>query len=93
MTRSAEIHGRVDLYYGTQDSIIPNEQADAVEAALTQAGVQHRVFRYPAEHGFFCEVRSSFQPEAAADSWLRVKELFQDALLSRGPERTTLESR
>ena len=39
-----------------------------------------QVFRYPAEHGFFCDHRASYNVEAAADAWLKVKELFQKQL-------------
>ncbi len=81
MTRSQEIRGQVDLYYGTEDGLIPNEQADQVVASLSQAGVSHRVFRYPVGHGFFCEARSSaFDGVAAADAWERVKAGFAIAL-------------
>jgi carboxymethylenebutenolidase len=77
MTRSFEIRGSVDLYYGTQDALIPNEQADRVVANLMQAGVKHRVFRYPVGHGFFCEVRSiAFDAMAATEAWEHVKEGF-----------------
>jgi carboxymethylenebutenolidase len=70
--RSAEISGRVLLFYGLQDDIIPNEQADAVEAMLVKTGVSHEVVRYDAGHGFFCEARSSFDPVAAGDAWERL---------------------
>jgi carboxymethylenebutenolidase len=76
-TRSFEIQGQVDLYYGTQDVLIPNEQADLVVESLISAGVKHRVFRYPVGHGFFCEVRSiAFEAQAADDAWRHVKEGF-----------------
>jgi carboxymethylenebutenolidase len=38
------------------------------------------VFRYPAGHGFFCDQRADFNPEAAADAWKQVKQLFQEKL-------------
>lgn len=72
MTRSAEILGRILMFYGLQDDIIPNEQADAVEAALAGAGVDHEVVRYDAGHGFFCEARPSFAPVAAENAWTRL---------------------
>jgi carboxymethylenebutenolidase len=54
---------------------------DQIEAALQQAAVPHRIFRYQsAGHGFFCDQRSSYQPEAAADAWNQVQELFSRML-------------
>ena len=72
MRRSAEISGRILMFYGLQDDIILNEQADAVEAALARAGVNHEVVRYDAGHGFFCEARPSFDPVAAENAWTRL---------------------
>lgn len=80
MVRTSEISGRVLMLYGLRDEIIPNEQADAVERALVQAGVRHEVVRYEAGHGFFCEVRDSFDPIAAADSWKRLLGLLRETI-------------
>jgi carboxymethylenebutenolidase len=76
--RTSEISGRVLMLYGLRDDIIPNEQAEAVEAALVQAGVRHEVVRYDAGHGFFCDVRESFDPIAAADAWERLLGLLRE---------------
>ncbi len=78
--RTAEISGRVLMLYGLRDEIIPNEQADAVEAALVGAGVRHEVVRYDAGHGFFCEARSSFDEIAAADAWKRLLGLLRETI-------------
>jgi carboxymethylenebutenolidase len=78
--RTAEISGRVLMLYGLRDDIIPNAQADAVEAALVQAGVRHEVVRYDAGHGFFCDVRESFDPIAAADAWERLLGLLRETI-------------
>jgi carboxymethylenebutenolidase len=69
------------MLYGLRDDIIPNEQADAVEAALVQAGVRHEVVRYDAGHGFFCDVRESFDPIAAADAWERLLGLLRETMV------------
>jgi carboxymethylenebutenolidase len=76
--RTAEISGRVLMLYGLRDDIIPNEQADAVETALVKAKVRHEVVRYDAGHGFFCDVRESFDPIAAADAWERLLGLLRE---------------
>ncbi len=82
--RTAEISGRVLMLYGLRDDIIPNEQADAVEAALIQAGVRHEVVRYDAGHGFFCDARDSFDPIAAADAWERLLGLLRETIPGLG---------
>lgn len=59
------------------DPLIPAEQNAAVEAALQQAQVNYRVFRYPGvDHGFFCDRRDSYNAEAAKSAWAEVKTLF-----------------
>ena len=80
--RSAEIQGRIQLHYGTQDPLISNEQANQVEAALEKAGVRHQVFRYEAGHGFLCEARSSFDSRAAILAWENMKKGFARGLRS-----------
>lgn len=82
ITRTSEIQGVVYVFFGTEDPLIPNEQADQVEAALQQHQIRHAVFRYPAGHGFFCDQRADYNPEAAADAWEHVKELFGTVLRS-----------
>ncbi len=74
--RTSEIQGTIYAFFGTQDPLIPNEQADQIEAALQAHSISHRVFRYAAGHGFFCDQRADYHPEAAADAWQHVKELF-----------------
>lgn len=77
ITRTGDIHGTLYAFFGTQDPLIPVEQIDQVEAALQQQPNSHQVFRYPAGHGFFCDARSDYHSEAAADAWKQVKNLFQ----------------
>ncbi len=77
LSRTEEIQGTLYAFFGTQDPLIPVEQIDQVETALQQQSSSHKVFRYPAGHGFFCDARSDFSPDAAADAWERVKTLFQ----------------
>ncbi|MBW4521777.1 MAG: dienelactone hydrolase family protein [Scytolyngbya sp. HA4215-MV1] len=78
--RTPEIQGTLYAFFGTQDPLIPNEQIDQIEAALHQAQAAHRVFRYEAGHGFFCDLRADYNPEAAADAWEKVKQLFAETL-------------
>jgi carboxymethylenebutenolidase len=76
IARTSEIQGTLYAFFGTQDPLIPLEQIDQVEAELQKCSDAHRVFRYAAGHGFFCDQRSDYSSEAAADAWEQVKELF-----------------
>ena len=74
---TSEIKGMLYAFFGTEDSSIPTEQVDQIEAELEKCQVQNRVFRYKdANHGFFCDRRPSYNAQAAADAWGMVKELF-----------------
>lgn len=79
-TRTSEISGVIYCFFGTQDPLIPNEQVDQIEAELQKHQIRHQIFRYPAEHGFCCDHRASYNPEAAADAWTHVDQLFQQEL-------------
>ena len=51
----------VMLHFGTQDAHIPKTDVDKIQAAHPEI----EVFRYDAGHGFNCEARSSYNPDAA----------------------------
>ncbi|MEB3829852.1 dienelactone hydrolase family protein [Phormidium sp. CCY1219] len=83
LTRTGEISGTIYLFFGTEDPLIPNDQPDRIEAELNKQGIRHRVFRYEgATHGFICDQRESYNPEAAADAWTQVDRLFAETLKS-----------
>jgi carboxymethylenebutenolidase len=75
--RTPKIKGRILCLFGERDGYIPPDQAEAIAAALKDAGVNHETVVYPdADHGFFCDQRDSHQLAAATDAWERVKALF-----------------
>ncbi len=76
LSRTKDIHGTIWCFFGTRDPLIPNEQVDQIEQELQTQGIDHQVFRYDADHGFFCNERGSYHPQAAADSWEKVQQLF-----------------
>lgn len=81
VNRTSEIKGTLYAFFGNQDPLIPTEQADQIEAELQKCGVPHQVFRYAdAGHGFFCDQRADYNPDAATDTWEHVKQLFQTTL-------------
>jgi carboxymethylenebutenolidase len=51
----------VMLHFGKQDTHIPADEVEKVRAAHPEV----KIFWYDAGHGFNCEPRSSFNPEAA----------------------------
>ncbi len=73
-----DIHGTIYLFFGKEDASIPQEQVDQIESTLQENYIAHRIFRYDgAGHGFFCDRRPDYRPEAAADAWEKVQQLFQ----------------
>lgn len=81
LSRTPEIKGTLYGFFGENDALIPAQEVDQIEAALSKHGVPHKIFRYPgADHGFFCDQRSSYNPEAARDAWEQVLELFKTTL-------------
>ena len=59
--------------FGTADPLIPAEDRDSIEAALSKADPAGQRLRFVecagADHGFMCEARSSFDPLASAQGW------------------------
>jgi carboxymethylenebutenolidase len=81
ITRTKDITGTIYAFFGTADSLIPNEQVDEIEAELKKQQISHQIFRYEgAAHGFFCDRRGSYNPEAAQDAWQKVLDLFSQIL-------------
>lgn len=81
LTRTKDISGTIYTFFGKEDPLIPNEQTALIEAELKQHHISHRVFRYDgATHGFMCDRRASYNPEAAKDAWQKVLDLFSQKL-------------
>jgi carboxymethylenebutenolidase len=58
------------FFWGGQDHHIPVEQIQAVKQAFTDAGKSFVNVEFSfADHGFFCDARASYSPEAAAEAW------------------------
>jgi carboxymethylenebutenolidase len=58
--------------FGDDDGGIPVDEVESLREAVADAAVDTEIVRYPgAEHGFFCDVRPSYAPDAAADAWRR----------------------
>ncbi len=58
--------------YGDQDHTIPVPQVETLRARAARSPAATKVVRYPAAgHGFNCDDRGAYVPDAAADAWSR----------------------
>jgi len=77
-----QIPGRLWCFCGDQDPLMPPEELSAIQQALAAGpGQRHRFLMAPgAGHGYMCEARSDFHPEASAAGWGAMLQLFGEAL-------------
>jgi carboxymethylenebutenolidase len=61
----------------TDDNSFTAEQAELLERALTDAGVDHTVEIYPAHHGFAVADNPTYDEEAAARHWRALGDLYR----------------
>lgn len=75
-------HGGHVLYMvGDEDHVITSEQTDMLKEYLASAGVNHEVIRYPGvKHGFFADVRDTYDATASKAAWERTLKILQEAL-------------
>jgi carboxymethylenebutenolidase len=58
--------------FGEEDASIPMEDVAQLHERLAALGKAAEIVTYPgAGHGFFCDRRDSYRPEAAKDAWRR----------------------
>jgi carboxymethylenebutenolidase len=77
VSRTADIKGKIYLFFGDEDQSIPPEHIAEVRSALQQQQIPHQIWQYPeAGHGFNCDRRDSYNPTAATDAWQRLTELL-----------------
>jgi carboxymethylenebutenolidase len=77
---SAPLHAAGDLqapvlcFFGEKDPYIPLSQVKKIEDRLRELGKAFDVKVYAgADHGFFCDERASYHPQAAQDAWEKTK--------------------
>jgi carboxymethylenebutenolidase len=74
---AADLRAPMLLFFGENDPFIPLEEVRRIEQRLKELGKQAEVVVYPgAPHGFFCDERDSYRPEAAQDAWRRMLDFF-----------------
>jgi len=68
--------------FGEDDPYIPLTQVAHLRAEASRLGKRVDVVVYPkAPHGFFCDERDSYRPEAAADAWKRARAFLAQHLV------------
>jgi carboxymethylenebutenolidase len=68
-------------FWGNDDGGIPPAVVDQIEATLNAKGKNSVHHRYDgAGHGFFCEVRGSYNEAAAKDAWPKTLDFFRSNL-------------
>ncbi|HLK10974.1 MAG TPA: dienelactone hydrolase family protein [Candidatus Binatia bacterium] len=79
--RTAGLRAPVLAFFGDQDPFIPLDQVERLRREAARLGKPIEVVVYPgAPHGFFCNERDSYRPDAAKDAWERLKRFFAQHL-------------
>jgi len=70
LDRAARQNAPILLFWGGLDKHIGEDQRSAVRGALTNASkpFAETLFSF-ADHGFFCDQRASYNPDATRDAW------------------------
>ena len=70
LAHAKDLHAPILLFWGGKDGHIGPEIVRAVEDALKAAEKPYtQVVFSEADHGFFCDARASYNPDAAAQAW------------------------
>jgi carboxymethylenebutenolidase len=73
------------MLIGADDHLFTDAQRKQIAARLRSDGVRHELVVYPdTPHGFFCDERDTYRPDAARDAWNRVR-AFLDAAFTDPP--------
>ena len=70
LDRVGGVHGPHTFFWGGRDKHITAEQKQGVVDAFTRAGKTFTNVEFSqADHGFFCDQRSAYEPNAAREAW------------------------
>jgi len=73
----AKLGTPVLLLIGGADFLFGPGEAEQIDTRLSADGVRHELVVYPdTPHGFFCDERDTYRPEAAADAWDRTLQML-----------------
>jgi carboxymethylenebutenolidase len=74
---AANLQAPILCVFGEQDPYIPLSQVQRIDHTLQELGKLSEVKVYAgAGHGFFCDDREAYHPEAARDAWEKTKLWF-----------------
>jgi carboxymethylenebutenolidase len=81
LSRGKDLHAPLLLFWGGLDSHIGKDTTRAVADALLAAGKNFTEVTFSkADHGFFCDARASYEPNAARQSWALTLAFFESLL-------------
>ena len=69
--------GTVYVAGAIEDGTFTAEQAELLDRALTDAGVDHTIEFYPARHGFAVPDNDTYDGTAAERHWAALRHLYQ----------------
>jgi carboxymethylenebutenolidase len=70
LDRAGDLKSPILLLWGGKDASLPPAQPRQVDDALIAAGKPHATITFSeADHGFFCNERASYNPDAAKQAW------------------------
>jgi carboxymethylenebutenolidase len=69
------------LFFGGADPFIPPDRVRQIDRRFRELGKNYRIKVYSgADHGFFCDERSSYNAAAAEDAWVELRNFFAQYL-------------
>lgn len=75
-----KIKARLYIAGAIEDASFPDDMKARLEAALTAAGVDHRIETYPARHGWVLRDTPVYDEAACERHWRTLTQLFRDVL-------------
>jgi carboxymethylenebutenolidase len=76
--RAANLSGRMLFFWGLADKSINASQRALVADAVANAGKAFTSVEFSdADHGFFCDMRASYNPNAARQAWVLTLEFLK----------------
>ncbi|HEX5322830.1 MAG TPA: dienelactone hydrolase family protein [Capsulimonadaceae bacterium] len=81
LDKAGDLHAPLLMFWGGLDKHIGPEKIQAAENAVREAGKTYaNVVFSDADHGFFCDVRQSYNPRASREAWALTLSFLQDHL-------------
>ncbi len=77
LAQAGVIRGQLLIIFGSNDPHIPLEGRAAIAAGLKNAGVNHTIQMFPAEHAFMRDLGPRYDPEATDSAFAAMITLFR----------------